>query len=773
MKLIKILCSVGLFVLLLSACTANDKTYPVKQSVIPAPESVTERPGMFLFDEGTTWGVESTEQVDVAMQLARLFEKSAGFLPLVQVGDNNASISFHSDTTLQSEAYKLDITPEKIRIEASDLKGFFYATQTLRQLLPAEIESQERMKGVTWCVPALTISDKPRFEYRGLMLDACRFFIPKVTVLKIIDCVAMLKVNKLHFHLSDDNGWRLEIKKYPQLTEVGAWRVKRDALFPARRNAQPGEPATEGGFYTQDDMREIIAYALERQIEVIPEIEMPAHSNAALAAFPELACPVVDKHIGVLPGGGGANSSIIFCAGNDSTFTMLEGVIDEVAELFPSEYIHLGGDEALKDYWKKCPLCQKRMRDHNLKCEEDLQGYFMTRMSRYVQSKGKKSMGWDELTNSKLPEDIVIYGWQGYGNVALKAARQGHRFVMTPARVMYLTRYQGPQWFEPVTYFGNNTLKNVYDYEPVQADWEPEIKPLLMGVQASMWTEFCTSSEDVEYLIFPRLMALSEVAWSGADCRDWGSFLKRLDILLPRLDMLDITYARSMFNLDHGIMPANDSLKVSLSCIRPDVEIRYTNDGSEPQVSSPLYIDTLTVAGSQTIRAASFMNGERKGEILDLALNDNKAMGKVVASDNNKAFLLTNGLRGSIKYSDFEWVGWYDEDASFVVDLLESKPITKVTLGCITNYGMGVHMPSVITLSVSHNGRDFRAIKEIRKTPEQIFVEHTNIEDQVFDSVGEQARYIRVSMKNPGKCPLDHVRPGQGTWMYFDEIRID
>ena len=397
------------------------------------------------------------------------------------------------------------------------------------------------------------------------MLDAARFFIPKENVLRIMDCMAMLKLNKLHFHLCDDNGWRLEIKKHPRLTEVGAWRVdRRDVPFHSRRNPKLGEATPVGGFYTQEDMKEMIAYAAERQIEVIPEIEMPAHSNAALASYPELACPVVKNFIGVLPGLGGTHANIIYCAGNDSVFAFLQDVIDEVVELFPSRYIHLGGDEANKTNWEKCSLCQARMKKEHLTHEEDLQGYFMKRMCEYVQSKGREVIGWDELTNSTIPDGTIILGWQGMGTAALKAAELGHPFIMTPARIMYLIRYQGPQWFEPVTYFGNNTLWNVFDYEPVQEDWKPEYTSLLMGVQGSMWTEFCNKPEDVDYLLFPRLAALAEVAWTPAGTKDWSGFLKRMDAYNAHIAEKGIVYARSMYNIQQTVTSVDGHLEVNL-----------------------------------------------------------------------------------------------------------------------------------------------------------------------------------------------------------------
>ena len=543
---------IGFLSSMVAGCSDTNLTHDIP--LVPRPAQMVPGSGNYLFSGKTVFAVENEEQAEVARGFIALFTRAAGFTPKLTVGDDaeKGNVRFQTDATLKSEAYTLEVSPKEIIIEASDAKGFFYALQTIRQLLPAAIEKEEVAdKKVKWSIPAVSIQDEPRFGYRALLLDAARYFIPKENVLRIIDCMAMLKINTLHFHLTDDNGWRVEIKKYPRLTEVGAWRVDRTGLpFPARRNPEPGEPTPVGGFYTQEDIKEMVAYAAERQIEVVPEIDVPAHSNSALAAYPHFACPVVKEYIGVLPGLGGRNSEIIYCAGNDSVYTFLQDVMDEIMALFPSRYIHIGGDEARKTYWGKCPLCQARMKKEKLANEEDLQGYFMKRMSEYVRGKGREVIGWDELTNSSfLPEDVIVLGWQGYGQAALKAAEQGHRFIMTPARIMYLIRYQGPQWFEPLTYFGNNTLKDVYDYEPVQKDWKPEYADLLMGVQACMWTEFCNKPEDVDYLVFPRLAALAEVAWTQPEKKDWASFLKGMDSFNEHLAAKGIAYARSMYNI--------------------------------------------------------------------------------------------------------------------------------------------------------------------------------------------------------------------------------
>ena len=740
--------------------------------LIPEPMECKVDSGYFYFTPSTTIGVENESQLQLASNFVALLGHTVGFLPGIEVGATEPDVRFTTVATMTPEAYRLMVTAERVTIEASGNAGFFYALQTLRQLLPSAIEGQEPVARNLCRIPALTVNDAPRFEYRGLMIDVSRYFVPKDDLLKIIEVASFLKINKLHLHLVDDNGWRIEIKKYPRLTQVGAWRVKRDEPFPNRRNQVRGEEATEGSYYTQDDIREIVRYAGERQIEVIPEIEMPAHTNSSLAAYPQLACPIEDRFIGVLPGIGGKNSEIVYCAGNDSVFTFLEDVIDEVAELFPSKYIHLGGDEASKVNWARCPKCQARMKAEHIEHIEELQSYFMTRMSNYVRSKGKEVMGWDELTNSTLPEGAIIYGWQGMGKAALKAAEQGHRFVMTPARILYLIRYQGPQWFEPLTYFGNNTLKDVYLYEPVQDDWKPAYESLLMGVQASMWTEFCSSASDVEYQLFPRLLALADVAWAQKGTKDWSRFLTRLDGVLPHVEALGMTCAHSMYNIDHKVIPEKNKLRVNFSCIRPDVEIRYTSDGSEPTSASPLYDKPFTVDAATCIKAATFAQGAQMGQTLTLDLGWNLATGKRVITTNENSYVLTNGVRGSLRHTDFEWAGWHDQDASFVLDLGKKSRVSEVTLGCITNSGMAVHKPASIRLLVSNDKKNYRPVGEITYTTEEIFKNRTAVEDARFDHLDVRARYLKFEIKNPGACPAGDIREGQKTWVYFDEVMV-
>lgn len=756
----------------LSGCHSSENKEEV--TVVPRPLSVEKGAGSFTLTATSVIAVPGEAQQTVAGTFAALFTASSGFTPEVKVAAEG-DICLQVDEKMEDEAYELKVTPDGALLKAADNRGFFYGLQSLRLMLPASVEGASGKAAQAWTIPAVTVKDKPRFAYRGFMLDVARFFMPKEDLLRMIDCMAMLKLNRLHLHLTDDNGWRLEIKKYPKLTEVGAWRVDRRPLpFPDRRNPEKGEKATVGGFYTQEEMKEVIAYAAARQIEIIPEIDIPAHSNAALAAYPEYACPVVKDFIGVLPGLGGKNAEIIFCAGNEECYHFLQGVLDEVMALFPSRYVHLGGDEATKTNWKKCPLCQRRLREERLKDEEDLQGYFMQRMSDYVRSKGKEVMGWDELTNSRLPEDVIVFGWQGMGNAALKAAEQGYRFVMTPARIAYLIRYQGPQWFEPLTYFGNNTLKGLYDYEPVQKEWKPEYRDLLMGVQASMWTEFCDRPEDVFYLVFPRLAALAEIAWIPEGTKDWGMFLKGLDNYVAHLDSKGIVYARSMYNIQHKVTPTeNGELQVHLECERPDVEIRYTLDGTEPSASSLKYEKDLVLTDGNVIKSATFVKDRMMGKVLTLPLIWNKATAKPLVNPLPGMDVLVNGVRGSLKQSDFEWYsGALSQPVVVTVDLLKTTDISECSVGCITNYGMAVHKPASMVVEVSEDNVNFAEVGRTDFSKEEIFKEGNFIEELTVKSQAAKARYVRFTLNPAGVCPSDHVRPGQVSKICLDEIMI-
>ncbi|MCH5241370.1 MAG: family 20 glycosylhydrolase [Muribaculaceae bacterium] len=735
-----------------------------KQPVIPQPAQYEISDGVFNVPKH--WNVKSTLDNKTSEKLLKVLKHNFS----LENAKSKEVIDLYlkEDKTIAPEDYILKVEPSAVTIEAGTEKGFYYGLQSLYQLC--------YLNGDENAIPCCTITDSPRFAYRSLMLDPVRYFIPKEEVLKLIDLASALKFNNLHLHLTDDNGWRMEIKKYPKLTEVGAWRVDRPEVFPGRENARSAdEPTPIGGYYTQDELKEIVKYAADRYINVVPEIEMPAHAAAAIASYPELACPIVDKFVGVFPGIGGEDASIIMCGGNDKVYDFYCDVLDEVMDVFPSNYIHLGGDEADKSIWKNCPLCNEKITVENLDGYEGLQAYFMDRINSYVRSKGRTAMGWDEVTYGDPKEEMVILGWQGDGGVAVRDSKKsGRKFILTPAKLLYLLRYQGPQWFEPYTYFGNNTLQDVYEYEPIKEDWTPELRDNLLGVQGSLWTEFCKNPGDVEYLLFPRLIAVSDLSWRPEGSADWPEFLIALDNYLPELEERGIIHSNSMYNIQHTVKPSGNGVVVDLECIRPDVDIIYTLRGEEKNPKK--YTGPISLGNSNSLVAATYKDGKQMGQPLALNMEFNKATGKKVTSSNCNNTLegvLTNGVRGSQKISDFEWAGWHDRDAEFVVDLGEIQPINNCKLGSLVASQICVALPSSVELYGSEDGESFYPLSTV-DTPEEIIYTKLPTNHEIdFGNLDTNARYLKVIAKNPGNIPSGYARGGAKSWLYFDELTLE
>ncbi|WRQ32874.1 beta-N-acetylhexosaminidase [Bacteroidales bacterium MB20-C3-3] len=434
------------------------------------------------------------------------------------------------------EGYRLDIDKSGIKAVASTFNGLFYAAQSLTQLMPAE---EKRMESIT--VDAVKIQDAPRFPWRGLHLDVCRHFMPKQFVLRYIDYMAMHKFNTFHFHLTEDQGWRIEIKKYPKLTEIGSKR--KETLI--GRNFGPdakfdGKP--HGGFYTQEDIKEIVDYAAKRYITVVPEIEMPGHALAALASYPELGCTGGPYETATKWG----VFNDIICAGKESTFEFLQGVLDEVIELFPSKLIHIGGDEAPKHNWKECPLCQERIKKEGLKDEHELQSWFITRIEKYLNSKGRNIIGWDEILEGGLAPNAAVMSWRGEAG-GIEAAKSGHYVVMSPGSHCYLDHYQADPASQPLAIGGFTSLAKIYSYEPVPAALNADEAKYIMGAQGNVWTEYMPNSAHVEYMVYPRAAALSEVVWSPKESRNYDSFKERMKSMVLRYYTYGINFSRVEF----------------------------------------------------------------------------------------------------------------------------------------------------------------------------------------------------------------------------------
>ncbi len=506
------------------------------------------------------------------------------------------------------EAYQLQVTASGISIKANAGAGVFYALQTLDQLLPYRTGGKIKL-------PLLTIEDEPRFAYRGMHLDVSRHFFDTAYVKKYIDLMARYKLNTFHWHLTDDNGWRIEIKKYPALTSVGAWRVDRESMpWRKRPGPLPGEKPTYGGFYTQKQVKDIIKYAAERHITIIPEIEMPAHCLAALAAYPQLAC--FGDHFDVAPGSYWPNYDI-FCAGNDEVFTFLEDVVSEVADLFPAPYLHVGGDEAEKDNWKKCPRCQQRMKDEGLANEHELQSYFIRRIEKSVNKKGKRLIGWDEILEGGLSPTATVMSWRGEeGGVA--AAKHGNDVIMTPgSKGLYFDYGQGPREYEPVNIGGYSTPAIVYNYDPVPASLNAKERAHILGVQANLWTEYIPTTQQADYMLMPRMLALSEIAWTQTEVKNWTRFHATMGRELVGMDNRNVHYRiPEPEGLRERTLIDKASYTFTLKPGLPGASVYYTLTGEDPDAGNgTLYKGPVSVSLAAhkpvTVKAATIASNGR------------------------------------------------------------------------------------------------------------------------------------------------------------------
>ncbi len=590
--------------------------------LVPQPVSVETRPGAFRLT-ATTALVSPPHSPDArlaASYLASALAAPTGWqlkiseaaFPLLR---HNAIILGLGDVTAapsHPDAYQLNVTTRGIRIQSPTPAGLFYGVQTLLQLLPPDVESPTR-RDVAWTLPCVQIVDYPRYPWRGLLLDVSRHFFPKQFVEQYIDRMARYKMNVFHWHLTDDNGWRIEIKSLPQLTQIGAWRVPRLAKWGTREAPREGEAATEGGYYTQDDIREVVAYAKQRFVTVVPEIEMPGHSLAALAAYPELSCTGGPFHVD--PGSNFYQRiDNALCPGNEKTFEFIDKVFTEVAQLFPSEYVHVGGDECFKGFWKSCPKCQKRMADEHLTTPEELQSYLIRRAEKILESKGKKLIGWDEILEGGLAPNATVMSWRGMeGGTA--AAKMGHQVVMTPTKFVYIDYYQGDPSLEPST-FGRLLLSTCYSFEPTPESVDPKY---ILGGQANLWTESVPTPRHAEYMTWPRALALSEVFWSPKASRNWDDFTTRVESQFQRLDAAQVNYARTLYDVSAApTHTADGKAAFRLSTELSGCDIYYTFDGTNPDQFAAKYAgDPVVIPGdASVIKAIAYRNGRPSGRLL-------------------------------------------------------------------------------------------------------------------------------------------------------------
>lgn len=650
-----------------------------------------------------------------------------------------------------SAGYQLKITPENVFITARTQTGAVNAMQSLLQLMLLQPQPST--------LPCADISDHPRFGYRGVHLDVSRNFFPATYIKRFIDLMALYKMNTFHWHLTDGAGWRLEIKRYPELTNIAAWRNEanwKEWWSKGRRYSKEGDPNAYGGYYTQKEAREIVAYAAQRGITVIPEIEMPGHSEEVLAVYPQLSCSGVPYK----------NSE--FCLGNDATFDFLENVLTEVMDIFPSSYIHIGGDEADKKAWKACPKCQQRIRTEKLKDEHELQSYAIRRMEKFLISHHRKLLGWDEILEGGLAPEATVMSWRGEAG-GIAAAKDGHDVVMTPGTFLYFDSYQADPATEPMAIGGYLPVDKVYSYNPVPKELDATAAKHILGAQANIWTEYIPNSYHLEYMTYPRLLALSEVVWTDPAQKDPADFLKRLQSHYLLLQRLNVNYYRPSYNvtIHPEINAKQHRTTISFSTEQYQPQIRYTLDGSVPGPQSALYTGPFTVSGSAPVTAAIFKDSIRQGKPALLQLDDHIAIGKKVTyllpyskkypAQQEATFV--NGYRGSLTYKDGQWQG-FDKDMDVSIDLEQVTSLKRLSVSFMQLTGPGVYMPGYVEVLISEDGKNYSPVKKISNDI-PVTVSTLTFKDFSFDLDGQKARYIRVRATNE-----------QHGFMFADEIII-
>ena len=762
-------------------CQTNRSFTQNELSLIPQVQIMSLGESSFRFNKNTILAVESAEQEALAARLSGLFENSAGWKLKISIGGNDAAnqIRFITEAGLGEEAYALNVSKNKIEIRATKPAGFFYAIQTLRQLLPAEIESKQLKSNTAWLVPVIAISDSPAFKWRGYMLDVSRHFFSKEEVLRMIDYLSLHKINTFHLHLVDDQGWRIEIKKYPKLTQVGAWRVDReDKHWNSRPKQEPGEKTTYGGFYTQQDIREMVAYAQSRFVNIIPEIEMPAHVTAALAAYPQFSCKGGPFTV---PPGGVWPITDIYCAGNDSTFLFIQDILSEVIDLFPSKYVHIGGDEATKTEWEKCPTCQRRIKAEGLKNVGELQSYFIKRIEKFVNSKNKVLLGWDEILEGGLPAAATVMSWRGFEG-GIEAAKQGHDVVMTPTSDCYFDYYQGPADQEPLAIGGYLPLKKVYNFNPVPPELSPEGARHILGGQGNLWTEYVPNIKHAQYMTFPRMAAMAEALWSPKEVRNWEDFSARIQLLMKRYDLLGINYSKSAYKVTatSQFIPEQKQLGVTLSSELAGLEIHYTTDGSEPGANSQLYREPVIIGKTSTLKAVTILNGAAAEKTLTQTFSINKATAKQVKYlvpcnryyKGSGDYTLVNGVRGTTNNKDGEWQAWAKTNMEVMIDLHQSTEIHSIFAGALQNAGAWIFFPVKVEYFISDDGVAFKKIAEKSNEVDPL-ANGKLLKDFTATFEPVKAKFIKIVANNRGICPKGHAGEGKDAWIFIDEIGVE
>lgn len=719
-------------------------------NVIPKPQKVELLSGSFTLSPKTKIFFTS-ETKEIKDYFNNYLKSEFGFeLDSTELPHKHKSVQLIIDQVeginMNPEGYYLLVDEQEIVIKANKEKGLFYGIQTLKQL----IQSSDKTREIK--IPSVEIYDYPKFKWRGLNLDCCRHFMTKDFIKRYIDLLAFQKMNVLHWHLTEDQGWRIEIKKYPELTKIGAFRKYDDGTV-------------YGGFYTQEDIKEIVSYAESRFITVVPEIEMPGHSTAAIATYPELSCTGGPFEVGTLWG----IYKDIYCAGNEKTFEFIEDVLSEVIELFPSKYIHIGGDEAPKDRWQNCPKCQQRIKEEGLADEHELQSYFIKRVEKFLNSKGKEIIGWDEILEGGLAPGATVQSWRGTKG-AIEAAKMNHDVIVSPTSHCYFDY--------PIE---TTDVPKVYSFNPIPAELTEEESKHVLGSEGNMWTEYAPQHL-VDYRLFPRLTALAEVLWTYPNERNYDEFTNRLQSFYDQLDKMNVNYTYEIppINFVESFDEEKQQFVVGVTFNQKGLDLFYATDGSEPTVNSKRFSDKIILDKSTHIKFGLFRKQKRVGEIIEKSYSISKARDKkieLLTSPSNrfeggKSSILTDGIRGGNNYRVGGYLGFQATDFEAVIDLTQSTEINKITTGFFTASSSLVLLPEYVECFVSDDGINFNSIGKVS--------ENFSIKNPLWKRIdlsvevkNINARYIKIFAKNPMQVPEWHPAFGGKVWLMVDEIIID
>jgi hexosaminidase len=741
-----------------------------KINVVPYPSEVKMGTGNFTLSAQTNI-VYTSETLALENYLQTQIKNLSGIKCLVNINPSNTTKASNNIYLVlnknfkNNNGYSLSITASKIIIEAQQNTSLFNGLQTLLQLIPVN------KKSASVNIPQLIIDDAPRFAYRGMHLDVCRHFFPISFVKKYIDLLAMHKFNTFHWHLTDDQGWRIEIKKYPLLTQVGNCRAQ---TLVGNYGSNKYDSTKYCGYYTQAQIKEIVQYATDRFITVIPEIEMPGHAVAALASYPYLGCTKGPYKTYETWG----ISDEVFCAGNDSAYTFLQNVLEEVMPLFPSKYIHIGGDECPKERWKTCPVCQTKIKTENLKDEHELQSYFVKRIEKFVNSTGKKIIGWDEILEGGLAPNATVMSWRGIeGGIA--AAKQGNDVIMTPGSHCYFDHSQSSNE-DSITIGGYLPLEKVYAYEPVPASLTATEAKHILGAQGNVWTEYITNESKVEYMVLPRLAALSEVLWRAADKKNFEEFESRLPALLKRYTALGYNYSTAYYDLKGSVikMP-NNKIAWKLETKNKEAAINIRANGKQ----LVKYLDPIIVNETGEYKAITTdKNGIVNGKWISQYFNLNKASGKLITLKNEPnnsysgsgAFTLVDGIqntKGMAKSAEF--LGFLGKDLEAIIDFGEMTDVKEIRLHTFTRTASWIYPPkqNSIKVLVSSDGVNFTLPDDEINT----IAGTSNIANKITFSSSQKiirTKYIKIIAENYGIIPSGNPGADNNAWLFVDEVEV-